>query len=140
MRAPCRSGFLNPGSPSTTVEALVPAAGFSSRAVAAGFRERVEQHMQAQPESGDLRLRKLARELRLGSRTLQRRLEDEGTSNAQVLDRLREVRARALVGNGTEPLAEVAFALGFSEFATFSRAFKRWTGVAPGGFRSAATR
>ena len=33
------------------------------------------------------------------------------------------------------PLEEVALSLGFSELSTFHRAFRRWTGLAPGEFR-----
>ncbi|MBL8949202.1 MAG: helix-turn-helix domain-containing protein [Myxococcaceae bacterium] len=69
--------------------------------------------------------------------TLQRRLAAEGVTYAQVLDGVREALAREWVGAPEPALSEVGFRLGFAEFATFSRAFKRWSGSAPGAFRDA---
>lgn len=117
-----------------TVEGLAP----PPAAASSTFRARVEERIRAQLDVGQLRLRKLAHELHMSSRTLQRRLEEEGTSYAQVVDGVREQRARAWLSQ-REPLtlSEISSRLGFSEFATFSRAFKRWTGMAPGAFREA---
>ncbi|HKP55120.1 MAG TPA: AraC family transcriptional regulator ligand-binding domain-containing protein [Polyangiales bacterium] len=89
---------------------------------------------------GDVRIRKLARELHMSVRTLQRRLDDEGTSFAELADETRAELARELVSEGDVGLAEIAERLGFADFATFSRAFKRWTGSAPGAFRTHALR
>lgn len=77
----------------------------------------------------------LAAALHMSARTLQRRLEDEGTRLSEVLDEVRERMARRLVLDGTIALAEVGYRVGFSDAATFSRAFKRWTGIPPGAFR-----
>lgn len=71
----------------------------------------------------------------MSGRTLQRRLEAEGTSFSEVLDRVRADLARSYVKDADLPLAEVAYRLGFSDFSTFSRAFKRWMGKAPGAYR-----
>jgi AraC-like DNA-binding protein len=51
-----------------------------------------------------------------------------------LLDGSRERLAKRLLGTDA-PLTEVAYRVGFSDLATFSRAFKRWTGVPPGAFR-----
>jgi AraC-like DNA-binding protein len=64
-----------------------------------------------------------------------RRLEGEGTRFSEVLDAVRERMARRLVLDGAIALAEVGYRVGFSDAATFSRAFKRWTGIPPGAFR-----
>jgi AraC-like DNA-binding protein len=85
------------------------------------------------PESGDIG--EVARALHMSPRTLQRRLELEGTTFSEVLDRARLSAARALLSERELPLAEVASRLGFSDVATFSRAFKRWTGMPPGQWR-----
>jgi AraC-like DNA-binding protein len=103
-----------------------------------GVRALVANQLLAQLAGGEVRIRRLARELHMSVRTLQRRLDEEGTSFAGVLDEVRQEQARALVRMPDLPLAEVAHRLGFAEFATFSRAFKRWTGVAPGAFRANA--
>jgi AraC-like DNA-binding protein len=77
----------------------------------------------------------VARELAMSSRTLQRRLDEEGTTFLEVLDGVREARARQELRQRDTPLVEIAERLGFSDLATFSRAFKRWTGEPPGLFR-----
>jgi len=72
----------------------------------------------------------VARTLGMSPRTLQRRLADEGTTYHQVLSRTREQLACAYIREGWS-VTEVAFTLGFGDTSSFSRAFKRWTGVAP---------
>ncbi len=72
----------------------------------------------------------VARTLGMSARTLQRRLADEGTSYHQILKQMREQLARAYIREGWS-VTEVAFTLGFGDTSSFSRAFKRWTGVAP---------
>ncbi|MBK7864743.1 MAG: AraC family transcriptional regulator [Archangiaceae bacterium] len=99
------------------------------------FAARVAEKVREALDGHEPSIRAVARALRMSTRTLQRRLEAEGTSYAQVLDQVREALARALVAAPAPSLSEVAFQLGFAEFATFSRAFKRWTGSAPGAFR-----
>jgi AraC-like DNA-binding protein len=77
----------------------------------------------------------VAKSLRISQRTLQRRLADDGTSFTKVLERVRKDRGVAWVRSGSLPLAEIAYRLGFSDPAALSRAFKRWTGHAPGAYR-----
>ena len=71
----------------------------------------------------------------VGVRTLQRRLTDGGTSYGKLLDRIRFEKAIEWMDNSETKLAEVAWRLGFSDPANFSRAFRRWTGVSPREFR-----
>lgn len=84
---------------------------------------------------GDASIDVVARAMHMSTRTLQRRLDDEGTRFSEVLDLAREELARAAIADTTLPLAEIAHRLGFADLATFSRAFKRWTGKPPGAFR-----
>ena len=77
----------------------------------------------------------IADALHMSARTLQRRLEEEGTSFTSLLDSTREKLARTLLLDRALPLGEVAFRSGFSDLATFTRACKRWTGLPPGAFR-----
>jgi AraC-like DNA-binding protein len=78
----------------------------------------------------------IATAMRMSIRTLQRRLDDEGLRFSRVLDDVRERRARKLLVDASIPLAEVAYCTGFADLATFSRAFKRWSGLPPGAFRA----
>jgi AraC-like DNA-binding protein len=75
--------------------------------------------------------------LRVSSRTLQRRLLEEGTTFAKVLESLRRELSVSLLHDRRLAISEIAFLLGYSEPSTFFRAFRRWRGVSPGRFRSA---
>lgn len=86
-------------------------------------------------ESGFLGLDEVARRLATSPRTLKRRLAEEGTTFSEVLDELRRERALALVREPELSLDVIAERLGYSDVANFSRAFRRWTGVAPGAYR-----
>jgi AraC-like DNA-binding protein len=74
----------------------------------------------------------VAAALHMSPRTLQRRLEEEGTAFTEVLDRVRLELARDALRARATSLTTLAFRLGFADLATFSRAFKRWTGQPPG--------
>jgi AraC-like DNA-binding protein len=64
-------------------------------------------------------------------RTLQRRLADWGFTFEELLDETRRTEALRLVRSGEHPAIEVAFLLGYSDAAHFTRAFRRWTGMPP---------
>lgn len=83
----------------------------------------------------DVTLESAARALHASPRTVQRRLEEEGTSFSEVLDRARAALARRLLRETDRKLADVASAVGYSDLAPFSRAFRKWTGTPPGAFR-----
>jgi AraC-like DNA-binding protein len=89
----------------------------------------------AMGESGFLGLEDVARRLATSPRTLKRRLAMEGTTFSELLDELRRVRALELVREPELSLEEIADRLGYSDVANFSRAFRRWTNVAPGAYR-----
>ncbi|HVE85310.1 MAG TPA: AraC family transcriptional regulator [Myxococcales bacterium] len=108
----------------------------SARPAGPGLGPRVAAVLRELVGEEPLRARAAATRLRMSVRTLQRRLEDEGTSFAALADGARREAAEALMGDPAVPLGEVAFRAGFSDFATFSRAFRRWTGQAPGAART----
>lgn len=73
----------------------------------------------------------IARELNLSTRTLRRRLAEEGTSFRALLDEVREALAEELLTLGAVPVEDVAVRLGYAEASSFIHAFKRWKGVTP---------
>ena len=79
--------------------------------------------------------REVGKRLGLGARTLQRRLQDEGVSFAALLDRVRQQLAQRHLADPKLSLAEVAYLLGYLEQASFYRAFRRWFGETPAGYR-----
>ncbi|MEL7042255.1 MAG: AraC family transcriptional regulator ligand-binding domain-containing protein [Pseudomonadota bacterium] len=77
----------------------------------------------------------IATELGLGTRTLQRRLSDNGHTFQSVVDLARKDLAQRLLRETTYSLAEIAFLTGFAEQSGFTRAFKRWAGQTPRSYR-----
>ncbi len=95
------------------------------------FTQQVERNLEPLLASGPVRIDEVARELGLSRQTLYRRLKAEGTSFETLLDRLRRRLALRLIRKEGLPVKEAAWRLGFSDPASFSRAFKRWTGKSP---------
>ena len=77
----------------------------------------------------------IAQQLSLTPRALQNRLKGQGVNFTQLVDEVRKVAALAYIEDDSLNLLDIAFLLGFSEQSSFNRAFKRWTGVAPGEYR-----
>ncbi len=101
-----------------------------------GFARRVEAELEPLLATGPIRIERVARALGCSRQTLYRRLKAEGLTFEQVLDDLRRRRALKLVRDAALPVKEIAWRLGFSDPAAFSRAFKRWTGKSPQAFRA----
>jgi AraC-like DNA-binding protein len=99
------------------------------------IRGRLRRHLAGAMHSGEVALPAAARQLGTTSRTLQRRLHEEGTSFHEVLDDLRREVALAQMRARRQSIDELAFVLGFEKSSSFHRAFKRWTGLTPGEFR-----
>lgn len=91
----------------------------------------VRQVLAAGMESGDVGLARVAVQMGMSTRTLQRSLAAEGTSLAGVLDELRREMASSYLQSGGLSMTAIAFLLGFSEVSAFDRAYRRWTGHAP---------
>lgn len=96
---------------------------------------RVKGHLVDHLLDGEPAVGTVAAKMRLSSRTLQRRLTDEGTSFAKLLADVRCEEARRHLQKSQTSINEVAFLLGFLEVSAFHRAFKRWTGQTPAEYR-----
>jgi len=81
--------------------------------------------------SGGIADEKIAVQLNMSARSLQRRLKAAGTTFRKLLEAVRKDLAATYVRDPDIELVEVAFLLGFSDQSAFSRAFKRWTGCPP---------
>jgi len=77
----------------------------------------------------------IADALHVSSRTLQRRLQDEGFSFQRVLEEARRQLARQYLNNSLLELNEAAYLLGYEDANSFVRAFRTWEGVPPGRWR-----
>jgi AraC-like DNA-binding protein len=81
------------------------------------------------------RISTLARKVRCSVRTVQVRLQREGTSYEEVLDLLRRDMSLQYLADENIRLIELPLLLKFGEPSSFYRAFKRWTGTSPGEYR-----
>ena len=79
--------------------------------------------------------KRIAREMGISTRTLRRRLADEGFTFNAAKNLARERRAKYLLANSRASLTEIAFELGYSELSAFSRAFRGWVGETPQAYR-----
>jgi AraC-like DNA-binding protein len=87
--------------------------------------------------SGNVSLDNVASVLCVGTRKLQRMLQQEATSFIALLNETRMELAKQYVLDKSMDITEIAFLLGFAEQSTFSRSFKRWTGQSPSQYRKA---
>jgi AraC-like DNA-binding protein len=77
----------------------------------------------------------LADALAMSPRTLQRRLEQDGMSYRQLLDRVRAKKSIVELVRGAPSLLEVGAQIGYVEQSSFCRAFRKWTGRSPVEFK-----
>ena len=81
--------------------------------------------------SGGVCDEKVAQKLNMSTRSLQRKLQSAQTSFGRLLDEVRQELAEHYLHDSTVSLTEIAYILGFSVSSSFSRAYKRWTGMSP---------
>jgi len=77
----------------------------------------------------------IAARLHLSVRTLHRQLKEEGAALQALKDATRRELALQLLRHSRKPLKQIALAVGFRNEKSFARAFKGWTGMAPGAFK-----
>ena len=80
---------------------------------------------------GRLGAARVAGALGMSERSLHRRLREIGQSYQGVVDVFRREEAERLLLDGRVDMAEIAHRLGFADQSAFSRAFRRWTQMAP---------
>jgi AraC-like DNA-binding protein len=68
-------------------------------------------------------------------RTLRRKLLDLDTTYQKLVESVRSRLAKQYLVNTQLDISQIAFALGYSDSATFNRAFKKWTGKTPTAYR-----
>ncbi|MFF7061332.1 AraC family transcriptional regulator ligand-binding domain-containing protein [Pseudomonas sp. NPDC008258] len=85
---------------------------------------------------GEPKRETLAQALHLSQRTLQRRLQEEGTSFQTLLDDTRRELAEQYLAQPGMTLLETAYLLGFADPSNFFRAFRRWFDSTPSEYRA----
>ena len=94
-------------------------------------RRAIQDRLTGQRPSMDV----ISAALHMSSRTLQRRLQESGSSFQRVLDEARHQMARYYLSNSVLELNETAYLLGFEDPNSFGRAFRTWEGVPPSDWR-----
>lgn len=100
------------------------------------LRSKVEEILPMLLPHGRAVASEVARRLGMSSRNFSRKLRNEDTSFAEILDQMRAALARGYLGDETLPVSEIAWLLGYREVSSLTHAFKRWTGMTPRRFRS----
>ncbi|WP_375741687.1 helix-turn-helix transcriptional regulator [Pseudomonas boanensis] len=96
---------------------------------------RIGMVIEANLASGRVGLEQVATELCMSKRTLQRRLQELDLEFAELVEEIRQALAIELVRQSPRSLTEIAQQLGYNEASSFTRAFRRWTGLSPREFR-----
>lgn len=111
----------------------------------AAFMQTIRDRKSRSGLAGDLRISlqsrpsdipdmaEMAADLGITERTLRRRLNNEGTSYRAIIDQVRADQADIMLLENERKIDEIAVELGFSDPASFIRAYRRWTGKTPRG-------
>ena len=121
------------------IEALQPFCDMAAkeRQTAAGtLRAAVESEAERMLPHGKATAQTVAKALALSVRTLSRRLAEEGTTYAGVLDQLRQSLALQYLTDPGISVSQIAWLLGYEGSTSFNHAFKRWTGHSPSAARN----
>jgi AraC-like DNA-binding protein len=97
--------------------------------------QRVKNALRLLLKDGLPRKERVAEQFNMTLRTLQRHLQQAGTSYQQILDQLRQELAEHYLLRSDLTIQDIASYLGFTEPRSFHRSFKSWTGQTPGQFR-----
>jgi AraC-like DNA-binding protein len=100
--------------------------------------ERVQAALVELLPTGVTAMSDVARSLAVSPRTLQRRLQEEGTSYQASLNRTRESLARHYLRDGDMSVGQISYLLGYDTPSSFYRAFHSWTGQTPESARIGA--
>ena len=89
----------------------------------------VQQKLYQAIPGGEFSVEDIAMSLGISSRTLQRNLNAEGTKFNQELQNVQKLLALSYLEKPEISTDEIAYLVGYSETSSFSRAFKKWTGM-----------
>ena len=100
------------------------------------YSQRVEERVIYALSDSLQTIEEMARELALSSRTLRRRLAEEGTTYNQIVLKVRMDMAKYYLSRTKKPIEHIADSLQYSSVTSFSRAFKHFDGLSPRAYRN----
>ncbi|VVQ20650.1 AraC family transcriptional regulator [Pseudomonas fluorescens] len=101
--------------------------------------ELVQQLIRSFMPDGRATIEQIASHMNISTRTLQRQLEDEGTTFQDLLSATRQAMASRYLLDSNISISQLADLLGYSDQSAFSRAFQRWHGQSPREWRKQQT-
>jgi AraC-like DNA-binding protein len=99
------------------------------------FVNQVRQLIRENLSSGETGMEIISRKLGSSSRTLQRKLKEQGASYQKLLEETQSEMSKFYLQQPEIAICEISYLLGFSQSSAFHRAFRRWTGLTPKAFR-----
>lgn len=99
------------------------------------FAARVRCYLAEKISYGEPQIKYAAEALSSSTRSLQRRLTEQGTTFNELVDQVRQELAMKYIDQNHLSISDISYNLGFAHTSNFSRAFKRWTGFGPTEYR-----
>lgn len=93
------------------------------------------QHILINSLPNPLSIEEVSSQMGYCSRTLRRRLRDEGVTFSQILTQVRKRQSLAMLRQSKLTVDQISNELGYEISSSFITAFKSWTGVPPGVMR-----
>jgi AraC-like DNA-binding protein len=97
----------------------------------AGLQRMVADQLISLLPSGESRAAAVAQRLNMSTRSFTRQLAKEGTTFAEILERLRRHLASRYLAHDRMSIKQIAWLLGYSQVGAFNHAYRRWTGTSP---------
>ena len=99
------------------------------------FSAQVEKVIMKALFTGRADVDRVSQTLGITTRSLQKRLKNEGTKYQELLEKVKKERAEYFLEQTDMSMINITFLLGYSEQSAFNRAFKKWTGLTPSEYR-----
>lgn len=122
---------LSGHNPSMTKYADQVAARYLAQLKTANIAEKVKVKIVELLPTGEANVKVVANKLYLSERSLSRRMNEADASFRDLLDETRKDMAIRYMKDQNTDLHEIPYLLGYKDYSSFFRAFKRWTGKSP---------
>jgi AraC-like DNA-binding protein len=100
------------------------------------FSRKISLLLLQQIQGNKLTIEDVAKKLGMGVRVIQKKLQEEGVTFNELSTNVRQELAKSYLNESRYTIGDITYMLGFSEPSTFCRAFRMWTGMTPGQYRS----
>ena len=131
--------LLDTGNPELAQQSDAISSRYLARIERYNIVARVREVLNQRLHGGEPSQEDVAEILNVSARTLQRKLGDSGTTFKEILDESRHEMALAYLSSPQHSVNEITYLLGFSCTSSFTRAFRRWTGLSPSDWRAKTT-